>query len=195
VTRLLLVRHGEPAEEAHGRCYGTLDVGLSERGREQARRLAGLPVDAVYSSPRRRALETAACLGVEPTVDERLRELDFGTLEGRTYDEIEASEPELFRRWMETPTEVRFPGGECYADLQARALAAAGTIRERHDGETVAIVSHGGVIRAILADALAMPPAAIFRLAQDYGAVSELEWVDGVPVVLRTNCVSRRTGR
>ncbi|HEY2936172.1 MAG TPA: histidine phosphatase family protein, partial [Gaiellaceae bacterium] len=123
--RLLLIRHADPAEEARGRCYGSFDVGLSGRGREQARELAGAlagaRLDAVYASPRRRALETAVALVPEPIVDERLRELDFGEFEGRTYEEIAESHPDVYRRWMETPTEVRFPGGESYAELRSRA--------------------------------------------------------------------------
>jgi len=189
--RLLLIRHADPAEEVRGRCYGGLDVGLSARGRERARELAealgGTGLDAVYASPRRRALETAAALGPAPIVDDRLRELEFGEFEGRTYDEIAASHPEIYRCWMETPTEVRFPGGESYADLRSRALEAAADLRARHAGETVAAVTHAGVVRAVVADALGMPDGAIFRLGQDYGAVTRLDWIDGVPVLRLLN--------
>jgi broad specificity phosphatase PhoE len=188
----LLIRHAEPAEEARGRCYGTLDVGLSGHGRTQAGELAaGLAatsLDGVYASPRRRAVETAAALHPAPAVDDRLRELDFGELEGRTYDEIAAARPEFYRRWMETPTEVRFPGGESFADLRARALEATFALRSRHEQrETVAVVTHAGVVRAVVADALAMPAAAIFRLGQDYCGVTVLEWIEDVPVVRLLN--------
>jgi alpha-ribazole phosphatase len=190
MTRLLVLRHAEPADDAHGRCYGTLDVGLSERGRERARALAGRlerPA-AVYASPRIRAVETAElAFGVRPIPDERLRELDFGDFEGRTYDDIEHAHPELYRRWMETPTQVEFPGGESYALLRRRVLAALGEIRARHPAETVAIVAHGGVVRAILADALAMPDEAIFRLDQPYCSVSVVDWLDGTPIVRSVN--------
>jgi broad specificity phosphatase PhoE len=190
MTRLLLIRHAEPSEDAHGRCYGTLDVGLSEQGRAQARELAGLldPVAAVYTSPRIRALETAMLLfPVEPIADERLREIDFGAFEGLTYEEIESTHPELFRRWMETPTLVEFPGGESYRVLQHRVLEAVREILARHPGETVAIVSHGGVARALLADCLAMPDEAIFRLDQPYCSVSVVDWIEGAPLVRSLN--------
>src|SRR5207302_9541483 len=113
VSRLVLVRHAEPAEDAHGLCYGSLDVGLSDEGRRHAAELAGSPAgyDAVYTSPRLRALETAgpiaAARGLAPVVRDDLREIDFGDFEGRRYEEIEQSEPELYRAWMETPTRVR----------------------------------------------------------------------------------------
>jgi alpha-ribazole phosphatase len=194
-TRLLLIRHAEPEAEARGRCYGTLDIGLSDGGLRQADRLAralaqnGLA--AIYTSPRRRALQTAAALGrvhgLAPVVDERLCEIDFGDFEGRTYEEIEREHPELFRRWMETPTEIEFPNGESYERFQARALLALASILERHRGDTVAVVSHGGIARAILADCLSIPDAGIFRIDQSYGALSIVDWLDGVPIVRLIN--------
>jgi broad specificity phosphatase PhoE len=181
--RLLLVRHCEPVPESRGRCYGSLDFGLSEAGHTAARQITSpWPLDTVVSSPRRRALETAASLAADVRVDDRLRELDFGELEGLTYEEVERTQPELYAQWMDAPTTVRFPGGESYADLRARVLEAI----EDLEG-TVAVVTHGGPIRAILAHCLRMPDDAIFRLAIDYGSRSVVEWLDGVPVVRAVN--------
>jgi alpha-ribazole phosphatase len=193
VSRLILVRHTEPQEDARGRCYGSLDIGLSALGREHARelaaRLARLDYEAVYTSPRLRARETAqpvaAARSAELLTDDRLRELDFGTLEGRTYDEIAESEPELYRAWMETPTQVRFPGGESFGDLKARAIVALDGIRAAH--EAAVVVTHGGVLRAGVAAWLSMPDEAIFRLDQRYGGVTIVDWVDGVPLVRLLN--------
>jgi len=78
---------------------------------------------------------------------------------------------------------VEFPNGESYATLRRRALEAVASIREAAPAGTAAIVTHGGVVRAILADCLGMPDEAIFRLRQDYCAVSVLEWVEDVPLV------------
>jgi len=164
MSRLVLVRHAEPAPDVRGRCYGTLNVALSDRGREQAAALAMAlrdePIDLVVSSPRVRALQTAAALGQPVEIDERLCELDFGDFEGRTYEELEREEPELFRRWMSSPTTVRFPNGESYADLRARATAALAAVRDRV--EHAVVVTHGGVIRAGLAAWLELPDHAIF---------------------------------
>jgi alpha-ribazole phosphatase len=189
MSRLVLVRHAEPEEDSRGRCYGSLDVGLSPEGAEHAVKLAAelarLEVEAVYASPRRRALATAAPIaaahGLAPVVDDRLRELDFGELEGRRYEEIERSEPELYRAWMERPTEVRFPGGECYEDLRGRAVEVCEEIRLRHD--CALVVTHGGVVRGALATWLEIPAAAIFRLDQRYGGVTIVDWLGGTPVV------------
>lgn len=189
MSRLILVRHAEPLEDMRGRCYGSLDVGLSPRGAREAERLARLECDAVYSSPRIRALDTAkpivAARGLDLHIDEDLRELDFGELEGRTFDEIAATEPELYRAWMERPTTVTFPGGESFALLKERALASLERIRAAHD--CAAVVTHGGIIRAALGAWLAMPDQAIFRLHQRYCGVTIVDWLDGVPIVFLVN--------
>ena len=193
--RLVLVRHAAVEESARGRCYGTLDVGLSPIGRAQSASLARVlaidPVARVVSSPRVRAVETAVAVaephGLDVEVDYALRELDFGELEGRTYDEIAASLPELYAEWMTTPTTVRFPGGECYADLEARALGAVSALRSACDGQTVVAVTHGGVVRAVVADVLGLPPERIFRIAVEPASVTVVEWLGDEPVVQRVN--------
>lgn len=196
-TRLLLVRHEETDESIRGRCYGHLDVPLSDAGRQRAEELgtvlSELPLTAVYSSPLSRSLGTAAAIaavqGLDVLAEERLREIDFGELEGLTYDEVRAQRPELYRVWMETPTRVRFPGGEAFTDLRRRVLAADAEIRSRHDGEAVAIVAHGGVVRVVLADALGLADEAIFRLGQSHGGVSVVDWLEEAPVVRLVNAV------
>jgi alpha-ribazole phosphatase len=193
VNRVVLVRHCEPDESMRGRLYGALDIPLSAAGYEQARAIAGalqgIRLDAVFSSPLRRALETAAPLararGLEPVVHDGLRELSFGEIEGLSYDEIARERPELFESWMSDPTGTRFPEGERFGDLRNRALGAAAEIRTEH--ESAAIVAHGGITRAILAAALGMPDDAIFRLDQPYGAISVVDWIDGSAVVRGIN--------
>lgn len=186
MTRVLLIRHGEPEGDARGRCYGRLDVRLSDDGRTHARRLSDIACDVVYTSPRRRARETAEILGAA-RVDERLRELDFGELEGRTYDEIASERPALYRRWMDEPTRVRFPGGEGFDDLRARACGALAEIRAAHTGATIAVVTHGGVIRAALAEALGMPAERIFAFDVGYCSISVIDWLGEHAVVRLVN--------
>jgi broad specificity phosphatase PhoE len=193
VTRLVLIRHAEPEASVHGRVYGALDVGLSDRGLRDAEKLAstvrGLDLDAVYASPLRRAVETATPLarerGLELTLHEGLREVDFGELEGRTYEEIGEDHADLFRAWATNPSAIRFPGGEDYVGLKARVLTAVEEIRERTT--SAAIVAHGGVNRVVLADALGLPDHAIFRLDQPYCALSVIDWIDGSPLVRAVN--------
>jgi broad specificity phosphatase PhoE len=192
---MLLIRHLEPEESVRGRAYGSLDVPLSAAARRHADELAqgleGVRLAAVYTSPLRRAYETAAPIaarhGLVPCGHAGLRELDFGELESRRYEDVERTWPELFLAWMDDPTGVSFPGGESFADLRGRAIGAADEIRARHAGSAVAVVAHGGVTRAILAAVLDMPDDAIFRLDQAYGGVSVIDWFGDTAIVRLLN--------
>ena len=152
--------------------------------------LRAVELHAVYVSPRLRAVQTASALGASRTVDDRLRELDFGQFEGRTYDEIEREHPEFFQSWMETPTLVRFPGGESYGELRERVSAALDDIVTANNDKTVALVSHGGVIRAALAVALGLPDDRAFAIALGYARISIVDVFDGTPIVRLVNGVS-----
>jgi alpha-ribazole phosphatase len=195
MTRFWLIRHGEPAEASRQRCYGSLDIGLSETGRAQMQHAAEYlrteSIAAIYSSPRSRALESARVLagGRSRPIEivEDLREIDFGDFEGLTYDEIAARYPDLYRLWMEKPTEIQFPNGESFAEMRVRVLKAFDTIQREREGQTVAIVSHGGVNRILLAWALQMPDNCLFRLGQDYGAMNLMTLVEGIPGVEALN--------
>lgn len=196
-NRLVLVRHGEPEAAARGRCYGKLDVGLSDDGRAQVHNTAAWMhgahhlLSAVYSSPRRRASESAEIiaatykLGV--TIDNRLCEIDFGLFEGLTYEEVEQRFPVEYKMWMERPTEVLFPGGEDFKRMKRRVQRALGEMLVNHPAQTVAIVSHGGVNRIILAAALRMRSPDIFRLDQSYAAASIIDYYEQTPIVRLMN--------
>jgi alpha-ribazole phosphatase len=194
-TRVIVIRHPEPVESAAGRCYGSLDVELSAAGLAHAASLAvalrGAGLAGVYSSPRARARLAAEAVaelhGLPAVVADDLRELDFGEFEGRTYDDIQREFPQLYRQWMHAPTTVRFPGGESYADLRRRVVAATARMRAEHAGQAVAVVTHGGAARAVLAEALGMPDEAIFAIDQSYGAVNVIDWFGDRPLVRMVN--------
>jgi broad specificity phosphatase PhoE len=124
-------------------------------------------------------------LGVR--IDARLAELDFGELEGSSYDEIARSRPELYNAWMTEPTRVRFPDGESYADLHTRSVVAVASLLDEHAGNTVVAVTHGGVVRAVLSHVLGIPDDRIFRIAVAPASLSVVEWSDGVPLVTAVN--------
>ena len=182
-------------ESGDGRCIGRTDRPLSAAGRESAERLAptfaGLGLAAVYSSPLDRAVATArpiaAASGLKPICLESLAEIDFGAFEGRTFAEIAASDVEVYERWMVAPTTVRFPGGESYADLKARALSAAREIVGRHRGDSVLAVTHGGPIRAIVADVLEIPDRSLFRMDIAHASVTLIDWWDDRPLLRGLN--------
>jgi probable phosphoglycerate mutase len=155
---ILLARHGETDDNVPpARVQGRRDVPLNERGRAQARALAGAVagegVRAVWSSQLSRARETAALvaaeLGLEPRVDDRLAESDRGSWEGRLIEDIEREEPELWAAWRRGGGSFRFPGGESLDEHMRRVAAALDEIRA---GETpVLVVCHGGTIRCAFA--------------------------------------------
>lgn len=157
--RLLLLRHGATDWNLAGRCQGATDLELSEIGLRQAQQaaasLSGEPVDAVYSSDLKRAVQTARVIsrphGLAVTVDASLRELDHGVLEGLTFEEIRAGFPDFMRVWRSEPAEAPVPGGERLIDVGERAWEGLGRIVRRHGAEeTVVIVSHNFPILTVL---------------------------------------------
>lgn len=168
---LFLIRHGElPAEYAH-RYIGRLDPGLSSDGMAACESLRQLSCDCVVSSPMRRAMETAQWIKAPIQTDDRLREIDFGDWDGKTFAEISAlASPEQLRIWAECPEQMSFPGGESVPDFHNRvdevfqhlALLAA---------SRVAVVTHGGCLMRILAVIRQLPPAKQFECLPPRGSV------------------------
>jgi broad specificity phosphatase PhoE len=165
-ARFLLVRHGETEFNREGRWQGAgSNPPLNEKGRiqavELARQLAGRPVLAIYTSPQRRALETAVilgkCLGREPRLMEALHELDHGEWEGRTQAEVLARWPEAFHAYEAAPWDTPRPGGESYEELGKRLWPTLERLADRHRGEEIVIVTHGGPIRLVLSRVLGRP--------------------------------------
>ena len=163
MTTVYLARHGESDWNAANRFQGHSDRPLTDLGRRQAEALADelsatAGLSAIYSSPLRRALDTAivvgARTGLEPVPVEELREVDVGTWAGLSRAEVEASFPAAFRRWLDGGE--GWEDGESYAAMSARVLAALGRIAEAHRSEEILVVSHGGPIRAIQAAAAGM---------------------------------------
>jgi probable phosphomutase (TIGR03848 family) len=195
VTTVLLVRHGVTAANQGGVLAGwTPGVDLAESGVEQVRtlgeRLAGVPVAAIISSPLDRCLQTAEALaagrdvGVE--TDVRLGEAKYGDWTGKEL-KVLAKDP-LWKVVQAHPSAVTFPGGEALREMQARAVEA---VREHNarlgpDATWVA-VSHGDVIKGILADALGMHLDGFQRIMVDPASVSVVRYTDLRPFVVRTN--------
>lgn len=189
-TDLWLIRHARPSQEAHGRCYGSLDVPLA------ADAFADLQLprtDVIYSSPRLRCIQTAHLISPSPIILPDVREIDFGDFEGKTYDEIAAIHPELYAQWMSDPTAVTFPNGESFSAMRERVLSAVHSILQEHAGKTIAVVSHGGVNRILLAEALGLPDRNLFRIGQRYGALNLLRYYGSYPVVELLNGATHST--
>ena len=167
---------------------------LDATGRQQAAALAARrwpEVAAVYTSPLRRAAETAAAigeaLGVVPVELDGLMELDFGDWEGLTAAEVRERDPGTFDAWRASP-DTAPPGGESFAALARRVRRAREEIIGNHPGETVVVVSHVTPIKTLIRLALDAPPSAMFRLFLDVASVSALDyWDDGTTAVRLVN--------
>ena len=192
---LVLVRHGRTEWNREGRLVGRHDVALDEVGRVQARRLAAHlgTVRELRTSPLRRAVETAQLLdtGFTPLVDDAFVELDYGSLEGRTLDEVE---PAHWAAVREHPA-TRWPGGESLADVQARVASACASLFARagegaraDDGDVV-VVSHVSPIKAAVAWAIGAEATVAVRLQLDNGSITTIAWRRGTPVLLHYNLV------
>jgi probable phosphoglycerate mutase len=116
-----------------------------------------------------------------------LNDLDYGEWQWKTYDEVRAHSPDLFHRWFAAPDQVRFPGGESLQDLTARTSDALRDVMERQPYETVVMVGHDSVNRAILMQALAQPLLAYWRIVQSPCGLSEIEIGGDQTRVLRVN--------
>ena len=182
--KLLLARHAESAWNAERRFQGRTDVGLSDMGREQAaalaRALAGGRVGAIYSSPLVRARETAEIVarerGLTVTLVDELRELSLGAWEGRTVDDVLATEADAYRLWRERPYDCPPPDGEHIEDVARRVLPVMELIVSSHaDGQEALVVSHGGVISIFLCHLLGLSPNALWQLAIGNASLSVVD--------------------
>lgn len=153
-TRVIAVRHGETDWNRNGRVQGQLDVPLNATGHWQVHRLALALADeriaAIYSSDLARAQQTAMAVargtGAAIECDAGLRERGFGVFEGMRYAEVGERWPELNERWRRRDPTFGAPGGETLTALFERSIAAVSKLALRHPGQTIAVVSHGGVM-------------------------------------------------
>jgi probable phosphoglycerate mutase len=171
ITTVLLIRHGETDWNADRRWQGHLDIPLNEEGKQQgralAKRLKDLPIRALYCSDLQRASLTAEILaeqlGVRPVYEPAWRERDVGAFSGLTSDEVRDKYPHV---WAEMQQGIlNPPDGENHKQFYARAGAAFEQLLQRHTGECVAVVSHGGTIANVVAYVLEIGPGSYGRLA------------------------------
>ena len=171
--RLLLIRHGESALGSQGRYAGHFDTPLTPNGKRQVARLCPRferhHVHEIYSSDLSRCRDTAEILagGREIFVTRKLRELDFGAWEGCTHDELIRSAPSRYGRWLAAPHSIHPPRGESLPHLIKRVHSFVRELVRRHQGKTLALVTHGGPIRVLLASdpaefwSVQVPPASM----------------------------------
>lgn len=195
MARLILARHGQTAYSEQARYQGQTDLPLSDRGREQAarlaKRLAQQEIHAVCASDLRRARETAMLVaaphGLPVHADPRLREMSFGEWEGLTYEEIETRYPQALAAWEADPLNEAPPGGETLAQVVTRVQAVLDEFVHTGTEQVVLLVSHGGPLRVLLCLALGVPPQAHWRFGLDAASISQLWLSDGGAVLTCMN--------
>ena len=184
-TRIIAVRHGETAWNVDSRIQGQLDIPLNEKGRWQAHRAARAlaargPVAAIYSSDLLRARETARSIGdatgLIVVTEQSLRERAFGSFEGQTFTELEASWPKETVRWRQRDPDWTPPGGESLTCVRERVLQITDALAERHIGEQIVLVSHGGVLDALYRAATGLDLQAPRTWALVNAGINRLLW-------------------
>jgi probable phosphomutase (TIGR03848 family) len=196
---VILLRHGRSTSNtAHTLAGRSEGVDLDDKGREQAagvvERVTDLPIKALVRSPLLRCERTleplAAKLGLEPLVEDRLVEVDYGSWTGRKIADL-AKEP-LWAVVQQQPSAAVFPDGEGLAAVQARAVAAVREhdrrLAEEHDGDTLWVAcTHGDVIKSVLADALGAHLDGFQRITADPASMSVIRYTPLRPFVIHVN--------
>ncbi len=181
----MLARHGETVFNVSGRWQGQSNSPLTERGlaqaRELGRALADEPIAAVYSSDLGRAAQTAQEVaglhGLAVELEPQLREFDVGRWTGKSGEEVDAEYPGARRAWADAPAGMRLPGGETLLEAQTRALAFFAERMPAHAGQTVVVISHGGIGQTILVNAIGGSVDDLWlKHRVDNAQISRLEW-------------------
>ena len=193
-TRITLLRHGQTVHSIESRFSGSSDPELTDLGRRQATRAAARlgaagGFDAVITSPRTRARQTAAlageALGLTPSVEEAWRECDFGVFEGMSWQEISAAYPDELAAWLADPT-VPPPGGESFAEVRQRVSVAWQALTEgKLAGARVLVVSHVTPIKIVGQLVLDAPSTVLHTLHLDLASLTRADLFADRPAVLR----------
>lgn len=194
-TRFFLVRHGQTEWNRQERFRGQADIPLNETGREQARRvaerLAGMSITAIYASRLQRAIQTAQplaeALNLPIQTLDGLLDINYGTWEGLSPEEVAERDPARYRQWLAAPHTVTFPDGEGLDAVRHRAMTTIHGLAEQHTGQAIVLVSHKIVNKVILCAVLGLTNGSIWRIEQDTGAINVFEWQDGQFIVSRLN--------
>ena len=185
--KLILVRHGETYWNKERRIQGgDSDIELNDTGLEQARKLAAFlknePIAAILSSPLQRTIATAKIIASQhqllPEIDQGLREIKVGELEGMPVSNLSTTFSQFLMQWWQDRGAMKLPNGESLIELQQRAWKVIEGLLQKHKDGTVVVVSHYFVTLAIIIKALNLPLDCFARFKVDPGGVSILEFRD-----------------
>ncbi len=196
MSKILLIRHGHVEGIEPERFRGREPLELTQQGRAEAPCVAGRIASRwrpakIYTSPMSRCVKTAeaiaeTCSSATETCDD-LNDIDYGAWQFKTLEQAKLQDPALFTAWFATPHLVRFPNGESLQDLAARSANALRFVLGRHPDDTIVLVSHDSVNRALLLQFLDLSLSSYWRIAQHPCCVNEIDITDGKVCVLRVN--------
>ena len=193
-TEIILIRHGETAWNAERRLQGHIDISLNAEGEHQARALGASlqysPLAAIISSDLQRAKQTAQAVAAwhkrrihAVQIDQDLRERCFGAFEGLHYDEIARRYPQAFALWQARDADALMPAGEregeSFRQFYTRCIAALGHWAARYQGQSIAVVAHGGVLECAYRAACDIPLSTPRTFAVLNASVNRLIWQNG----------------
>ena len=192
---IYIVRHGQTEWNLLGKTQGHGNSDLTPKGIEQAELLADsmtkYPIDYIYSSDLGRAYQTAEIIGnklsIEVEKTEALREMNFGTWEGRIIKDIIEEDPELYKMWRNEPHLAKIPQGETLSQIKERTDAFIKEINEKYDGKHIVLVTHSLFARIMLLSFLDSDVKNIYRINQANTALNIIELRDYGPVVMKMN--------
>ena len=192
---IYIVRHGQTEWNLLGKTQGHGNSDLTPKGIEQAELLADsmtkYPIDYIYSSDLGRAYQTAEIivnkLNIEVEKTEALREMNFGTWEGRIIKDIIEEDPELYKMWRNEPHLAKIPQGETLSQIKERTDAFIKEINEKYDGKHIVLVTHSLCARIMLLSFLDSDVKNIYRINQANTALNIIELRDYGPVVMKMN--------
>ncbi len=203
MTCLVLVRHGQVPGIDPERFRGRSNLALTARGRRDAKLTAARIAArshpaAIFTSPMQRCIETArpiaeACSCPQQVLDS-FNDIDYGAWLGKTHQEVRESSPDAYRQWRTSPELAQIPGGESLKEVAARIADGLGLVLERYSSDTVVLVGHDVTNRVLLLQALGLPLAAFWRLAQDPCGISEILWINNTAKLIRMNETAHLSG-
>jgi len=193
-TRLFLLRHGETEANIDQIYQGQGDSPLSELGRQEASELARAlkseNFSAVYSSDLLRSHETASYVAEPHNIAaiklEGIKERHYGIWEGLNFEEIKKKHSKIYRGWLEDPARTTIPEAETLEALQQRGVNTIEEIINKHQGQTVCVVGHGGINRVILFHYMNLDLNNFWRIKQDNCCINIIEF-NKIPIVLLLN--------
>jgi len=197
MAKLILARHGETMWNVENVFRGRADVNLNEVGIKQAellgKHLCNWELEAIYSSPVRRALDTAnivaRCVEVAVYIAEGLTDFDFGEWQSLSEQGVKRLYPAIFNEWQTSPHKVRMPGGENLDDVTKRTAEVVDEVLSRHHGN-VLLVSHRVVFKVLICSLLGLDNSHFWNISQDVCGLTIFDYVDGRFVLNRHNDTS-----